>query len=138
MMKAGVLAVLVLLMIAAPLRAPAIAAGQESVAAKADNTRSTARKWTPPRTAEGQPDLQGIWTNATLTPLERPADLAHQEFLTPQEAEEYQRQVLARWDRDNRGGGAQADLGRAYGSVWWDADARLVPVTRTSLLVDPA
>ncbi|HXP86440.1 MAG TPA: hypothetical protein VN841_17055 [Bryobacteraceae bacterium] len=32
-----------------------------------------AAKWTAPRTADGHPDLQGIWTNATLTPLERPA-----------------------------------------------------------------
>ena len=96
-----------------------------------------ARSWTVPHTPDGQPDLQGIWTNATLTPLERPSDLSNKEYLTPQEAEEYQKRVLARWDRDNRGGGAAADLGRAYGSVWWDADAALVPVTRTSLIVDP-
>jgi hypothetical protein len=99
--------------------------------------RAGATTWTQPRTPDGQPDLQGIWTNATLTPLERPAELAAKEFLTPQEAEAYQKRVLARWDRDNRAGGAEADLGRAYGSPWWDADARLVPVTRTSLIVDP-
>jgi hypothetical protein len=93
--------------------------------------------YVPPRTPDGQPDLQGIWTNATLTPLERPAELAGKEFLSPQEANDYRLRVLARWDRDNRGGGAEADLGRAYGSAWWDADAPLVPVTRTSLIVDP-
>jgi hypothetical protein len=111
------------------------AAGQAPSAAV--NAQAGAKSWAPARTPDGQPDLQGIWTNATLTPLERPAELAGKEFLTPLEAEVYQKQVLARWDRDNRGGGAQADLGRAYGSVWWDADARLVPVTRTSLIVDP-
>jgi hypothetical protein len=31
--------------------------------------------WTVPRAADGHPDLQGIWTNATITPLERPASL---------------------------------------------------------------
>ena len=109
-------------------------AGQTAGAA---GNAKAAKNWVPPRTPDGQPDLQGIWTNATLTPLERPAELAAKEFLTPEEAEDYQKRVLARWDRDNRGGGAEADLGRAYGSAWWDADARLVPVTRTSLIVDP-
>src|SRR5262245_58917347 len=64
--------------------------------------KGRATGWVAPRTPDGQPDLQGVWTNATLTPLERPADLAAKEFLTPQESEEYQKRVLARWDRDNR------------------------------------
>ena len=127
----GSVLALFLAFLASVLLAPPSAAGQ--VRSSATGVKS----WTPPRTPDGQPDLQGIWTNATLTPLERPAELAEKEFLTPQEAEEYQRRVLARVDRDNRGGGAAADLGRAYGSVWWDADAKLVPVTRTSLIVDP-
>src|SRR5438093_841455 len=122
---------------AVALLMPIAAAAQSRPDGSARGSASAAKAWTPPRTPDGQPDLQGIWTNATLTPLERPADLAGKEFLTPQEAVEYQKRVLERWDRDNRGGGAAADLGRAYGSVWWDADATLVPVTRTSLIVDP-
>lgn len=41
--------------------------------------------WTPPRTPDGQPDLQGVWTNNTVTPLERPKDLAGKEFYTDAE-----------------------------------------------------
>src|ERR1700683_5337923 len=38
------------------------------------------------RTPDGQPDLQGVWTNATLTPFERPAQLAGKATITEQEA----------------------------------------------------
>src|SRR5260370_30686056 len=41
--------------------------------------------WNQPRTPDGQPDLQGVWSNATLTPLERPAAFAGPEFLTEKE-----------------------------------------------------
>ena len=37
--------------------------------------------WTLTRTADGQPDLQGVWTNATLTPFERPASMKDKPFL---------------------------------------------------------
>ena len=36
--------------------------------------------YTPPHTVDGRPDLQGIWSNAVLTPLERPAEFADQAF----------------------------------------------------------
>ena len=42
-------------------------------------------EWVPPRTPWGDPDLQGLWTNTTTTPLERPADLAGKALLTEEE-----------------------------------------------------
>src|SRR5688500_365344 len=46
----------------------------------------TGRGWTAPRTAWGEPDLQGMWTNETITPFERPASMADKPFLTEAEA----------------------------------------------------
>src|SRR6266852_229871 len=52
--------------------------------------------WTAPRTSDGQPDLQGIWNSATLTPLERPREIGGKEFLTEGEAAEFEGQALKR------------------------------------------
>src|SRR4029453_4152836 len=60
----------------------------------------TAGNWKPPRTPDGQPDLQGIWTNATLTPLQRPADLGDKQFFTEQEAAAYEKQRIQQTDVD--------------------------------------
>src|SRR5438128_10852690 len=59
--------------------------------------------WVLPRTPDGKPDLQGIWTNATLTPLERPAELAGKEFFTKAEAAEYEKRLR------ERNGGERSD-----------------------------
>ena len=56
-----------------------------------------------PRTVDGQPDLQGIWSNATITPLERPADLAGKQTLTAEEAAAYEKKVVDRSNADHRG-----------------------------------
>src|SRR5436309_5775249 len=90
--------------------------------------------WTPPRTPDGQPNLQGVWTNATITPLERPANLRDKAFLTEAEAAALERQASARRDEDAppRAG----DVG-SYNQFWFDSGERVVSTRRTSLVVDP-
>ena len=82
----------------------------------------TARKWTPPHTPDGQPDLQWIWTSATLTPLE----LARKRSLTAAEASAYEKQLLQQGNWDRRDGTAYTDLGRAYNEVWFDRGTKVI------------
>jgi len=89
------------------------------------------------RTPDGQPDLQGIWSFATITPLERPAELAGKEFFTPKEAADYEQEILKRNNMDRRDGPAETDVRRAYNDFWWDRGTRIVKTRRTSLIIDP-
>jgi hypothetical protein len=86
-----------------------------------------AAPWTPPRTPWGDPDLQGVWNYATMTPLERPRDVAAKAVLTEQEATEYERQAIAR----------QSVTNNTAGPDWWDPGTRRLVNRRTSLIVDP-
>jgi hypothetical protein len=96
------------------------------------------KPWSPPLTPDGHPDLQGYWTNITITPLERPADLGAKAFFTPQEALQYEKRFREQTNADRRDGGAQADVGRAYNDFWYDRGTKVVSTLRTSLVVDPA
>src|ERR1700689_3423771 len=51
-------------------------------------TSNTTKAWKPARTPDGHPDLQGFWTNNTVTPLERPKGLGAKEFYTEAELTE--------------------------------------------------
>jgi len=93
--------------------------------------------YSPPRLPSGKPDLQGLWSNALVTPLERPADLADKEFLTEDEAREYQAKRVAAVNRDARPDDAAADILLAYNDFWWDSGTSAVRTLRTSLIVDP-
>src|SRR5688500_12652874 len=114
--------ILLVLALASGLQ-PGVASGQASQA---------------PRTAWNHPDLQGVWSTATITPLERPADLAGKEFFAEEEAADYERRTLERTNRDRRDGGAEVDVARAYNDFWWDSGTKVVPTRRTSLVIDPA
>ena len=96
-----------------------------------------AKKFTSPRTPDGQPDFQGNWATATLTPLERPPEFAGRESLTAQEAAEYAKHSLEEANSDRRDGGAEADLRRNYNEFWRDRGTSVVATRRTSLIVDP-
>jgi len=91
------------------------------------------KPWTAPRTVDGQPDLQGVWTNATITPFERPANLAGKAFLTEKEAAELEKQsAQTKVDKPPTAG----DVG-TYNQVWFGSGTKVVGTRQTSLVVDP-
>ncbi len=90
-----------------------------------------------PRTADGHPDLQGFWNNASLTPLQRPAGLGNKQFFTPAEAAAYEKSRLEEVNRDRRDGSGQADVERAYNEAWFDRGTKVSRTLRTSLISDP-
>ena len=96
------------------------------------------KAWQAPRTADGQPDLQGVWSAATITPVERPQDLAGKAFFTPEEARAYEKDWRTRNNMDRRDGPTESDVGRAYNDFWWDRGTQVVRTLRTSLVIDPA
>ena len=93
---------------------------------------------TSPKTPWGDPDLQGTYTNKTITPLERPDAVGDKQFLTDEEVPE---QEQARLDRNEELLLAEAERTVAGGNVggynnfWLDGGTR--PTGRTSLIVDP-
>jgi hypothetical protein len=70
--------------------------------------------------------------------LERPPELAGKEFLTAEEAREYEKQTLQQVNSDRRDGGSEADLRRNYNEFWRDRPTQVVASRRTSIIVDPS
>jgi hypothetical protein len=88
--------------------------------------------------AGGQTDLQGIWSNATITPLEQPSELASKTTFTEEEAAAYEKQVMDRNNVDHRSQNAEADVTLGYNNFWWDRGTKVISSRRTSLIVDPS
>jgi hypothetical protein len=61
------------------------------------------RLWTAPRTPSGQPDLEGVWGNNGVTPLQRPEALKDREFLTPAEVENLKRRAAELFESQQAG-----------------------------------
>ena len=101
---------------------------------------SAGKTWTLPRTPDGKPDLQGTWTNATLTPLERRKGVGTKEFYTDQEFAELAKRVR-KGDIGQEGDlGAAADNPLRYDLSLYGFDltkATFASNKRTSLIVGP-
>jgi hypothetical protein len=99
----------------------------------ADAKAPSGKNWVPPSTPDGQPDLQGTWTNATITPFERPDELANKAVLSPQEAADVEKRAAEnRVDRPPKPG----DVG-SYNQVWFDSGTKVMSTRQTALVVDP-
>ena len=119
------------------------------VALVSSGAAPAAAQTTVPRTAWGQPDLQGIWDFRTITPLERPEDLAEQEFLTEEEAANLEQEVVDRnarlltrpAERATAGGNVDERPDGTpgfYNNFWLDRGTAAIGTRRTSLIVDPS
>ena len=116
---------------------------------------SEAERWTAPRTPDGHPDLQGIWTTQTFTPLQRPERFAGQEYLTEEEAAQLTEvltapgvdplkgsafaQALAEEDAEERRDTTVQTDPTHYDNAMWlrTAQPKGLSSRRTSLIVDP-
>jgi hypothetical protein len=121
-------------------------------AQKRASSASTASTWTPSRTPDGHPDLQGIYTMATFTPFERPANLAGKEFFTAEEAAALAKELTAEGvdplartalaaetDEQRRTRLRQSKENIHYDNAIWLSETKPKGLTtlRTSLVVDP-
>jgi len=96
---------------------------------------SAQAKWTMPRTPDGRPDLQGFWTNATITPLERPKELGAKEFFTADEAAEDRKRALVPLPTAQRGG---TEAHYEFTQFGLDrSQAQIAFSLRTSMIVGP-
>jgi hypothetical protein len=109
-----------------------------ATAAAKPPAKPAAKASTPTRTPWGDPDLQGIWNDATSTPLQRPGKYAGKDVLTDEEAPGFEEELAHDLNRDRRDGGNAVDVNRAYNEHWMDAKRlKATADKRTSLIVDP-
>ena len=120
-----------------------------AVSLRAQSPAPTAGTWTAPRAPDGHPDLQGIWTTHTFTPLVRPARYAGHEFLTDTEAAELSALlaqddvdpltagIFGASDADRRKRVVQNDPTHYDNALWLATGLTPLSSNRTSLIYDP-
>ncbi len=101
--------------------------------------------WQPPRTPDGKPDLQGTWSNASLTTLERPAQFKTQTI--PADRAQQMEQARARMmaasnapSNPNEGAPTDGNANAGYNAFWIDPGTQYGVVkgeTRSSWIIDP-
>ena len=111
---------------------PSVTSGTARVAAGT----APSRTWVLPRTPDGQPDLQGFWSNSTYVPLERPNGVT-KEFYTPEEAAAIRKNAASREQAQTKPGTVD-DVHYDFSQFGLDrSQAAQAPNLRTSLIIDP-
>ena len=123
-----------LLTLAVAVILSATVAGQAPAASP--KAGAAAKAYTPPKTPDGQPDLQGFWTNSTYVPLERPNNVT-KEFYTPEEALAAEKRAAER-EATQTEPGTTADVHYDFTQFGLDrSQATISRNLRTSLVIDP-
>jgi hypothetical protein len=116
--------------------APAATTAPAKPATKLLAAKEGAKTWTPLRTADGVPDISGVYTNASAVPLERPKDLGAKEFFTPEEADAYAKKVAGQ--KEVVAPGTYGDVHYSMAQFGLEKGQSAIPSTiRTSLIEGP-
>jgi len=118
------------------MKAAAVSAVAIAIALTVSLSGQGKKTYSAPKTPWGDPDLQGVWNDATSTPLQRPNGT--KDVLSDEEAADFQAALANELTRDRRDGGNAVDVNRAYNDHWMDS--RRLKITadhRTSLIVEP-
>ena len=111
---------------------------------------SVSEQWAPPRTSDGQPDLQGVWAHNSATPLERPKELAGKDVISDEELAELNQRIAEIRESEQAGDilgdrlvrvALDKDTPKTFDPItgnynsFWLVERQLD--NRTSLIVDP-
>ena len=113
---------------------PAPAAAQGSASVRSAAPGGATQTADAARTTWGDPDLQGIWTNSSITPFERPAALAGTAILTAEQAAALEAETVQQREALDE----DLETFTSYNNFWFDAATKVLPSRQTSLVVDPA